>query len=675
MDDAGLRHEGRCDPPAGRGFAQDVTGPRQASSSAKIPKQVALEGLPDMRTSSAPGSARILASTSATTGCSATVKSHRIVGGATVTVAFDALGNITNKSDVGSSNYVYGGSRPHAVTAAGGNSYAYDSDGNMTSGAGRTLTWTSFNQLRTVAQNGKTSEFWFGAGHERVLQQNSGGTTTVYVGSLFEKVTSPGNFVELKDYIMTPLGRTAVHTVRSDSTVETRYLHQDALGSIDAVTNEYGQVEKRFTYDAWGKRATPVDNHTGSGGKMTRGFTDHEMLDDFGLIHMNGRVYDPVLARFLSADPFVQAPGNSQSYNRYSYCANNPLNATDPSGYSFWKDWGGPVLGIIVAVVVTFATGSPYLGGLAGGFVSGFSGSLLNGGSLGDAFKAGVIGGIVGMATAGAGQIANGCLRLVASGVVGAVASESMGGDFRSGFLSGLAAAAMAPSVGSMARQNWLAGLVLSSVVGGTASAIGGGKYANGAAFAAFYYVLNTPIPKRSQSTVSQPSGDCIDQRKHFLAIQESMRSFFKANPYGVYQISNDDFSFLEGYYHQQIEAADISIFHPIRLASFMKEADTIFYRIPGTDDTRVHTATKNFQIGGGPITHGGDINYFYQGMIQARLGMPPIIAIPVITGSISVWNISQFLDGGGAYNIRQIGTAIPWAKQGYYTYRTFDGQ
>ena len=98
---------------------------------------------------------------------------------------------------------------------------------------------------------------------------------------------------------MTPLGRTAVHTVRSDSTVETRYLHQDALGSIDAVTNEYGQVEKRFTYDAWGKRATTVDNHTGSGGKVTRGYTDHEMLDDFGLIHMNGRVYDPVLARFL----------------------------------------------------------------------------------------------------------------------------------------------------------------------------------------------------------------------------------------------------------------------------------------------------------------------------------------------------------------------------------------
>jgi hypothetical protein len=47
----------------------------------------------------------------------------------------------------------------------------------------------------------------------------------------------------------------------------------------------------------------------------------------------SGRVYDPELGRFMSADPFVQAPYNSQSYNRYSYVFNNPLSFTDPSGY------------------------------------------------------------------------------------------------------------------------------------------------------------------------------------------------------------------------------------------------------------------------------------------------------------------------------------------------------
>ncbi len=63
-----------------------------------------------------------------------------------------------------------------------------------------------------------------------------------------------------------------------------------------------------------------------------RGFTGHEHLPQFGLINMNGRVYDPFLARFLSPDSFVQAPDYSQNFNRYSYAFNNPLKYTDPSG-------------------------------------------------------------------------------------------------------------------------------------------------------------------------------------------------------------------------------------------------------------------------------------------------------------------------------------------------------
>jgi RHS repeat-associated protein len=64
-----------------------------------------------------------------------------------------------------------------------------------------------------------------------------------------------------------------------------------------------------------------------------RGFTDHEHVDNLGVIHMNGRVYDPVLGRFLSPDPVVQAPYDAQSWNRYSYVRNNPLRYTDPSGF------------------------------------------------------------------------------------------------------------------------------------------------------------------------------------------------------------------------------------------------------------------------------------------------------------------------------------------------------
>nr|WP_269783556.1 RHS repeat-associated core domain-containing protein [Marinibactrum halimedae] len=64
-----------------------------------------------------------------------------------------------------------------------------------------------------------------------------------------------------------------------------------------------------------------------------RGFTDHEHLDEVELIHMNGRVFDYQLGRFLSVDPYIQEPGNSQSINPYSYIMNNPMAGTDPTGY------------------------------------------------------------------------------------------------------------------------------------------------------------------------------------------------------------------------------------------------------------------------------------------------------------------------------------------------------
>ena len=65
----------------------------------------------------------------------------------------------------------------------------------------------------------------------------------------------------------------------------------------------------------------------------TRGYTNHEMLDEVGLIHMNGRLYNAKLARFVSADPLIPDPMNTQSYNRYSYVRNQPTYFTDPSGY------------------------------------------------------------------------------------------------------------------------------------------------------------------------------------------------------------------------------------------------------------------------------------------------------------------------------------------------------
>ena len=85
------------------------------------------------------------------------------------------------------------------------------------------------------------------------------------------------------------------------------------------------------SYDAWG-RQTVTKNEIG----LRRGYTGHEMLNEFGIINMNGRLYDPYLGRFLSPDNYVQLPTSAQSFNRYSYCMNNPLKYVDPDGELAW---------------------------------------------------------------------------------------------------------------------------------------------------------------------------------------------------------------------------------------------------------------------------------------------------------------------------------------------------
>jgi len=109
------------------------------------------------------------------------------------------------------------------------------------------------------------------------------------------------------------------------------YLHTDNLGSIQAITNESKTLISKYYYTPWGGRVLL------SGVNITdRGYTFHEHLTEFGLINMNGRVYDPVLARFLSPDPYIQTPDYTQNFNRYSYCLNNPFKYTDPSGELFF---------------------------------------------------------------------------------------------------------------------------------------------------------------------------------------------------------------------------------------------------------------------------------------------------------------------------------------------------
>jgi len=123
----------------------------------------------------------------------------------------------------------------------------------------------------------------------------------------------------------------------SNNGVDTMYYgYIDNQGSLIALTDENGTVVEKYAYDPWGARRNPADwrlKDTHVSFITNRGYTGHEHLDAFGIINMNGRVYDPHTAMFFSPDPFVQTPDNWLNYNRYGYCLNNPTKYTDPTGY------------------------------------------------------------------------------------------------------------------------------------------------------------------------------------------------------------------------------------------------------------------------------------------------------------------------------------------------------
>ena len=174
------------------------------------------------------------------------------------------------------------------------------------------------------------------------------------------------------------------------------YLHRDYLGSIVMLTDENGNIAERRHFDPWGQVVKVED---GSGKVLQgltlldRGFTGHEHLQTVGLIHMNGRLYDPALHRFLQPDNYVQDPFNTQNFNRYGYCLNNPLLYTDPTGEWFVIDdaiamlVGGVVNLTINAIqgnVTSFWSGLGYFAvGVGAGAASLYGGPLAGGAVLG----------------------------------------------------------------------------------------------------------------------------------------------------------------------------------------------------------------------------------------------------------------------------------------------------
>ncbi|MES2206723.1 MAG: RHS repeat-associated core domain-containing protein [Pseudomonadota bacterium] len=284
--------------------------------------------------------------------------------------SYDAIGNMltrTENSIQNTYNYNTSGSgslRPHAVASVSGyvNNdlvpvYTYDADGNMVTGAGRNVTWTSFDKVSNISENGKTLDYLYDGDHERTREiysiNGNVQRTVIYLnhaagaGLAYDEEngvagTKRNHYINAGGITVGVIqcnAATYTSTLCTNSAnTFTQYWHQDHQGSNSTITSAAGSIVERLAYEPFGKRrnSNGLTDVNGTLQPLTtnRGYTEHEHIDEIALINMNGRIYDPALGRFLSADPMIQSPENLQSYNPYSYVWNNPLNMTDPSGYA-----------------------------------------------------------------------------------------------------------------------------------------------------------------------------------------------------------------------------------------------------------------------------------------------------------------------------------------------------
>ncbi len=246
--------------------------------------------------------------------------------GGNLVYQYDKAGNMINNCRYGEYKYE-DPAHVHAVTSIEKNgevldTYAYDPNGNMESGANRTFSYDYDNRPTSIAYDGKATVNVYDASGFSVKKTipDTAATfkTTTYIGDLYE--CTEGECVK---YIFAGSNRVA----KLDDT-KTFYYHSDHLGSSSVVTDETSATAQELFYYPFGE----IKTNTGSDVAKHK-FTDQEWDGETGLYYYNARYYDPRLARFISADTIVPDPLNPQAFNRYSYVNNNPVLYTDPSGH------------------------------------------------------------------------------------------------------------------------------------------------------------------------------------------------------------------------------------------------------------------------------------------------------------------------------------------------------
>ena len=412
--------------------------------------------------------------------------------------AYDAAGNVVSRTGVGH-GFTYEEGTNRLTGFYEENAYVRPWD---------EIQYTSFHKVSRIKYGSDILELTYGPSKSRSRavrkRNNSTVETKYYVGSLYE--LSTGSTTVKTCYIYVG-GKAVALRETKGSTTRMLYLHHDHLGSVIAYSDASGSLVQELSYDAWGRRRNPATWQyytTASDAQAVNpwGFSGHEHIDLFELVNMDGRMYDPVTGRFLSPDPYVQAPDFTQGLNRYSYCLNNPLSLIDPTGYSWlsdnWKSLVAAAVGIAVSAVTLGAgstVGAVILAGAAGGAAGALTGALLNGSNFGQVAKAtltgafwGAVSGLLFYGSADDVLLQKLFKHTFSQGWLEGV----QGGNMFHGMMMGAISGAGGHYIDKYAQSIGKVGEIsANAVLSGTVSEIGGGKFANGAITGAFSIMFN----------------------------------------------------------------------------------------------------------------------------------------------------------------------------------------
>ncbi|WP_418122352.1 RHS repeat-associated core domain-containing protein [Chryseobacterium sp. PTM-20240506] len=352
---------------------------------------------------------------------------------------------------------------------------------------------------------GKFTKFYSEDGSYEVIKDNTTGKEKhiLYIGG----TPYDSNIVYLKDY--------------TESSGSYKFLHKDYIGSILAISDEAGNKLEQRHFDAWGNfthlkignGAIITDQNVirNSSLLIERGYTSHEHFTEVGIIHMNGRLYDPLLRRFLNADENIQDPTNTQNYNKYGYVLNNPLMFNDPSGEELVTLLGISMFAIWKAVFI----------GAAVGLVSytltlGLTGNI-DKWSFGGALKSMFFGAVGGAATFGIGTIFSAAAKTfgnavlqagahgLSQGVLGMVQNNGSGflQAFASGALGSLGAAGFQKLVGDAANST-VGTIAFGALAGGIGSELTGGNFWQGAVIGGIVAGLNHAMHRIGTKSIAE---------------------------------------------------------------------------------------------------------------------------------------------------------------------------